>query len=146
MQLTIFAMPKNAGINSTTEEDNLVPGNGQRRHADITGHGVKCLMNIFEKFGSDVTVVFRDYTHNASTRYRGVAATNAAKKKRTSFNIEKNLAFIGIKFYPLAFEMNGSIEKTVPLFIKRVSMVAHVRKKSNPKSFQNWWNVVLACT
>ena len=53
---------------------------------------------------------------------------------------------MGIKFHPLAFEMNGSIEKTVPLFIKRVSMVAHVQKKSNPKSFENWWNVVLACT
>ena len=25
-------------------------------------------------------------------------------------------------------------------------MVAKVRKKSNPKTFANWWNVVLACT
>ena len=39
-----------------------------------------------------------------------------------------------------------SIEKIVTKFIKRVSMVAQVRKKSNAKTFENWWNVVLACT
>ena len=100
----------------------------------------------FEKFGSDVTVVYHDYQHNSSIRYRGIAASNAAKKKRTNLNTEKNLAIMGIKFYPLAFEINGSIEKTVTQFIKRVSMVAQNRKKSNSKPFENWWNVVLACT
>ena len=73
-------------------------------------------------------------------------ATNAAKKKRAHLNTEINLSFMGIKFYPLAFEMIGSIGKAVSQFIKRVSVVANVRKKSNPKTFENWWNVVLACT
>ena len=44
MQLAKLAMQKNAGINSTTEDhnlNNLVPGDGQRRHADITGHRCK---------------------------------------------------------------------------------------------------------
>ena len=37
MKLAIFAMQKNAGIVSTTEDNNLVPGEGQRRHAGIAG-------------------------------------------------------------------------------------------------------------
>ena len=41
MKLAIFAMQKNAGIVSTTEDNSLVPGEGQRRHAGITGHHCK---------------------------------------------------------------------------------------------------------
>ena len=131
---------------SSMEDSNLVPGDGLRRHADVTGHHCKMSHESYEKFGSDITVVHHDYMHNSSMRFCGVAATNAAKKKRAHLNTEINLSFMGIKFYPLAFEMDGSIGKAVSQFIKRVPMVANVRKKSNSKSFENWWNVVLACT
>ena len=133
MKLTIFAKQKNTGIVSSTEDSNLVPGDGQRRHADITGHHCKMSLEYFEKFGADVTVIYHDYQNQSSIRYRGIAASNAAKNKRTNMNTEQNLVFNGMKFYPLAFEVNGSIEKTVIQFIKRVSMVAQVRKRSKQK-------------
>ena len=95
MKLAIFAMQKNAGIVSTTEDSNFVPGDGQRRHADLTGHHCKMSHEYFEKFGSDVTVIYHDNQNNSSIRYRGIAASNAAKNKRNNLITEKNLAIMG---------------------------------------------------
>ena len=105
MKLAIFAMQKNAGIVSSTEDCNLVPGDGKRRHADIIGHHCKMSHEYFEKFGADVTIVYHDYQSLSSMRYRGIAASNAAKNKRTNMDTEVNLVFNGMKFYPLAFEV-----------------------------------------
>ena len=107
LQLAVMAMLKHAGIVTSTEDTNLVIGNGQRRETDVMGHGVKLDNSWFMEIGADVTVVSPNLGDQRSTRFHGIAAKKAEGEKRKFDNTEANLRIRGMHFFPLAVEMDG---------------------------------------
>ena len=116
-QMALVAMQKHAGIISTAEDLNCVPGDGQRRHADTTGHDCKLTNSRFNKFGTDCTLVSPDLRSSSATRFAGSAARRAEAGKRKYMNTEINLNNEGILYVPLAVEMNGFFQKKIQQLI-----------------------------
>lgn len=146
MQMAVMAAQKHAGISSTAEDRNLVEGDGQRRHADTTGHRVKLDKSRFNKFGTDCTLVSPELGTAISMRYCGTAARRAEAVKRKSGDTEENLNKAGMAYFPLAVESNGALGKQIKPFIKKLSEVGFVRRRHNKAYFNHWWEMVISNT
>jgi hypothetical protein len=74
-QLCAFGVLKHAGILATLEPRHLVLQQGQRRQADVIGHG--CRLNPdshFNEIGVDVGVAYPEHSTNVSERFIGSSA------------------------------------------------------------------------
>ena len=147
LQLCAFGMLKHAGILATLEPKHLVLQQGQRRQADVMGHGCRLHPGSdYTEIGIDVGLTFPMHSTGPSERYVGKAAREYAQKKRGFRDTEKTLKKRGMKYFPAIVECNGVPGKSIAVLIKQVATIAKDQRGHNPSYFKRYWTLMWANT
>jgi hypothetical protein len=147
LMLCAFGMLKHAGILATLEPRHLVLQQGQRRQADVMGHGCKLSPDSrYNEIGIDVGVTYPEHSTSVSERYVGSSAREYIRKKCGYRDTEKTLKKRGMKYFPAVVECNGVPGKSIAILIKKVSLIAKDQRGHNSAYFQRYWTLMWANT